>query len=391
MNKKVCSACGKTGIFLKLYEGGLCMDCYNKKVDEEFRQRRQAYRDAGAYAMTLKQLYEQLTPDIVVDADPIKAPDSPALKAQRAAVNELLSKLVDFPQYPKLQQYLTDHKEEFKSYSYWSVPNFIDYMNKRAIDHDKKLQIIERNLREDAAFHKKLISIPRYDVAIVDCEKPTPDKKGCQCNKIDASDFRFKLGDFVAIDVETTGLDPGINKIIAIAAIRFETWYPEEVFETMVNPGIPISEYITKLTGITDDMVQDAPKAEQVFDSLNQFIGDSNLVGHNLPFDIKFLRYAGFKFNRRGRKCYDTYAIAKDLLTTPRNDYYDDDEDDWDFDGRRRKTSVIEHYDVVNYKLPTLCAHYHIHTADYAHRADADCLSAGLLFDKLTAKIILGR
>lgn len=91
----------------------------------------------------------------------------------------------------------------------------------------------------------------------------------------------------IAIDVETTGISPEKERIIEIGAFRPETG---EVFRTLINPGRPLPERITELTGITDEMLFDAPgEAEAVGAWLEFMEGDTILLGHNISFDHSFL------------------------------------------------------------------------------------------------------
>ena len=102
---------------------------------------------------------------------------------------------------------------------------------------------------------------------------------------------RIKYDDFVVVDLETTGLDPTENKIIEIGAVRYVDGKEKEVFEILVNPEVPIPDFITKLTGISDKDVAKSPKIDDVFDSLTTFIGNSPIIGHQINFDTSFLEY----------------------------------------------------------------------------------------------------
>ena len=95
--------------------------------------------------------------------------------------------------------------------------------------------------------------------------------------------------DYVVLDVETTGLDPRHDEIIEIAALRVRNHEAAERFTSLIKPQQRISERITELTGITNEMVQDAPAIAQVMPAFRSFIGDDLLVGHNVNFDINFL------------------------------------------------------------------------------------------------------
>ena len=83
----------------------------------------------------------------------------------------------------------------------------------------------------------------------------------------------------VALDIETTGLDPQRDAIIEIAAVRFNSRRIEDQWSTLINPRRPISEFITNLTGITNNMVNGAPQIEEVLPELEDFVAD-------LPTDV---------------------------------------------------------------------------------------------------------
>lgn len=94
---------------------------------------------------------------------------------------------------------------------------------------------------------------------------------------------------YVVFDLETTGFDSQYDDILEIAAIRVENEKIVDKFSTLVNPEHPIDEFITDLTGITDNMVKDAPAIETVLPQFLSFVGNSVLVGHNVGFDIRFI------------------------------------------------------------------------------------------------------
>ncbi|RMH02173.1 MAG: hypothetical protein D6706_00720 [Chloroflexi bacterium] len=95
---------------------------------------------------------------------------------------------------------------------------------------------------------------------------------------------------FVAIDLETTGLDPESDTIIEVAAVTFQGADVLDEFTTLVNPQRPIPPQITRLTGITNSMVTDAPTMFNVRSRLRQVLGNHVLVGHNVRFDLGFLQ-----------------------------------------------------------------------------------------------------
>lgn len=97
------------------------------------------------------------------------------------------------------------------------------------------------------------------------------------------------LDEFVAIDVETTGLKPRQQRVIEIALIRYKAGKEMERFESYLNPDRSIPAYISNLTSITNAHVEDAPRFPEIADRVLEFIGDALLVGHNIPFDISFI------------------------------------------------------------------------------------------------------
>ena len=115
----------------------------------------------------------------------------------------------------------------------------------------------------------------------------------------------------VALDLETTGLDPQTDAILEIGARRFDGNRVEAEFSTLINPGRHIPEFISGLTGITDEMVRQAPNIRDVLDELATFINDSPILGHNIQFDLSFLKkYKLFELNER----LDTYELAAVLM-----------------------------------------------------------------------------
>ncbi|MBW8011700.1 MAG: DEAD/DEAH box helicase [Chloroflexi bacterium] len=115
----------------------------------------------------------------------------------------------------------------------------------------------------------------------------------------------------VALDLETTGLDTANDAIIEIGAVRFNDRRIEDEWTTLVNPGRKISNFITKLTGITNAMVRGAPTIDEVLDELVDFVEDLPVLGHNVGFDLAFLqRYGVLKYNEG----LDTYDMASVLI-----------------------------------------------------------------------------
>lgn len=121
------------------------------------------------------------------------------------------------------------------------------------------------------------------------------------------------MNSFVALDLETTGLNPEKDSIIEIGAVCFNPKRIEGEWSSLINPGRPIPPFITQLTGITDQMILQAPSIHEVIEDLENFIGDSIIVGHNIGFDLSFFkRFRMFRSN----DVIDTYELASVLLPT---------------------------------------------------------------------------
>jgi len=95
-------------------------------------------------------------------------------------------------------------------------------------------------------------------------------------------------GEFIAVDIETTGLS-NKDAIIEIAAVKFKAGKPVEHRSSLVNPNIQISKQIENITGITNQMVSTAPLIKEVLPAFLKYIEGYKLIFHNAPFDIRFI------------------------------------------------------------------------------------------------------
>jgi len=182
----------------------------------------------------------------------------------------------------------------------------------------------------------------------------------------------IKLDDFVVLDLETTGLDPSNDKIIEIGAIRYANGEEEKTFQEMINPEIPNPDLITKLTGISDDDVKNAPTINKKLGRLLDFIDDSIMLGHQVNFDASFIEY---------------------LLRISEEDFTN-----WEKDSQRFKYLRNKRLDTLflsriflpflsRMKLGTVAAHFNI-DLENAHRALDDARATGLIFLHLIEKAI---
>jgi len=160
------------------------------------------------------------------------------------------------------------------------------------------------------------------------------------------------LDEFIAIDVETTGLDLYNDKIIEISAVKFKNGKISDKFTSFINPDKKIPLFIEKLTGISNNHVLDAPYFNEISNDLIEFIGNRAIVGHNIKFDIDFI-------NRELNGLFDLYNCNLICDT-----YY---------------LSKIFLYGTNSYKLESLCYHFRINV-ETSHRAQDDAINTGYLF-----------
>ncbi len=159
--------------------------------------------------------------------------------------------------------------------------------------------------------------------------------------------------DYIALDIETTGLDPKTDKIIEIGAARVRAGQVGETFCTLVNPARRLEERITELTGITDDMLADAPYIDTVIGRFLDFVSEDMILGHSVRFDYAFLKRAAVNgklvFEKQG---IDTLKLARSCLR-----------------------------ELPSRRLGALCEYYQI--AHNAHRALGDALAAHELYRRM--------
>lgn len=119
--------------------------------------------------------------------------------------------------------------------------------------------------------------------------------------------------ELIALDLETTGLDPTKDAIIEIGAVRMVNGVIVDEFSALVNPGIAIPQNITHLTGIRTEHVLDKPGIQALLPLISTFVGTTPIIGHSVGFDTSFLRHQGIL---RTNSQIDTYDLAAILLPT---------------------------------------------------------------------------
>ena len=158
-------------------------------------------------------------------------------------------------------------------------------------------------------------------------------------------------GEFIAFDLETTGLDPKTDAIIEIGAVRMRGGEVLEHFSTFADPGHPLSPKTVSLTSITDEMVRGAPKPHEAVANFLAWAGDTPLVAHNAEFDTGFVR----EYCRRAKRVFDPL-------------YFD--------------TLILAQYlcpGLNNHKLDTVSTHLGLPPFHH-HRADDDAAICGQIF-----------
>lgn len=153
--------------------------------------------------------------------------------------------------------------------------------------------------------------------------------------------------EFIVIDLETTGLDPTFCEIIEFCGIKIRNGFQVDRLETLIKPEEPIGEFITQLTGITDEMLVDAPLPDEAIPAIADFIGDAVLVAHNAHFDINFL-YDYFE-GYLDKPCTNNFVCTLRL-------------------GRR----IFPDYN--NHKLETICENLGLDIPSHRASTDADAV-----------------
>ncbi|MBI4619352.1 MAG: 3'-5' exoribonuclease [Desulfobacterales bacterium] len=116
---------------------------------------------------------------------------------------------------------------------------------------------------------------------------------------------------YAVLDVETTGLSPGIgDRIIEIGAVAIQERTIVAEFESLIYVKKRIPLLVQNIHGITNEMLIGKPEPEEVFPQFREFIGDSTLVAHNAQFDIRFLRY---EFERLGLKLSNRHLCTLEM------------------------------------------------------------------------------
>ncbi|MHC1694572.1 MAG: PolC-type DNA polymerase III [Eubacteriales bacterium] len=171
-------------------------------------------------------------------------------------------------------------------------------------------------------------------------------------------DADFSTDEFVVFDIETTGLSAASCGITEIGAVIYKGGEITDTFSTYVNPGMPVPPEITKLTGISDETIADAPPPSVAVADFLSFAGQRVLVAHNASFDTGFIRKA-----------------ASDAGLTFQNTYID--------------TVPVSRYlnpELSRHRLDNLAEHYGLGGFNH-HRAVDDTAVLARIFGKMIAQL----
>lgn len=166
---------------------------------------------------------------------------------------------------------------------------------------------------------------------------------------------------YIVFDTETTGLDPNNNEIIEYSFLKYENHKLVDKLSSLVKPSTPIPEFITKITNISNDMVNDALPIDDNLDSIVEFINNQVIIGHNILFDIKFLestiKRSPLELDRVHIDYIDTVSLARKCFP-----------------------------EVSNHKLETLKNYLNIDNV--SHRSESDCEVTQIVYMKCVEKLI---
>jgi DNA polymerase-3 subunit epsilon len=164
---------------------------------------------------------------------------------------------------------------------------------------------------------------------------------------------------FIAFDLETTGVLPGVDRVVEVGAVRFVNGEVDAVFSTLVDPQRSIPAGASAVNGITDDMVAGKPKIETLLEPLSAFCGDDMMIAHNAAFDFQFLTadYKRYEVGTPRGLVLCSYLMSKKV-----------------FPG------------LANYKLGTLVQHLNIESTGF-HRAEEDATYCAKVFLKMIERM----
>lgn len=223
----------------------------------------------------------------------------------------------------------------------------------------------KRLARKKAPSHFEITSFDCSNSSVGQYEQQNVQKNNKTKSNNSVNNSLIFPNEYIVLDVETTGLKPEYDYIIELSAIKISNGVLMQKFTSLIRPDIPlfddeddnhffVDDFITDLTGITNDMLLNAPLMRNKIDDFLKFIGDDIIVGHNINFDLNFI----YNDLRRFRKKYLTNE-SRDLMNVCKELFPD----------------------FRSYKLQAVAEELNI-KVDTAHRALADCITTYRCFEK---------
>ena len=222
-----------------------------------------------------------------------------------------------------------------------------------------KLFGIKSNKVEHQSFNKNQIKVDTFLKENLD--KNLENRGVVSTNKIEIYNNTIDLlkEKFIAFDIETTGLSPYNDRIIEVGAVLFEKGLPVKKFGSLINPMVNIKSAATAVNHINNQMIENAPKEREVYESLITFLGDSLdegtvICAHNARFDIDFLSETLSRLGYNAKINYiDTLSLSRRLING-----------------------------LKNYKQDTIASYFNLYNQN-SHRAVSDAEICGYIFFRL--------
>lgn len=166
------------------------------------------------------------------------------------------------------------------------------------------------------------------------------------------------VDDYTVLDFETTGFSPGEDKIIQFSAIKYRDHEKVDQISSLINPQQKLPTKITKITGLTDRDLKNAPKMDEKLPELIDFIDKETIVAHNAPFDMNFLLHNLHQNNipHKNFRVIDTLSLARKHI-----------------------------HETENHKLATLKSYLNLDHFD-SHESTQDCIVTAELYKYLYGK-----
>lgn len=166
---------------------------------------------------------------------------------------------------------------------------------------------------------------------------------------------------FTTIDLETTGRSNKSRDITEVSAVKYRNYKKVDSLSFLIKPENTILPYVVSLTGITDEMVENAPHIDDVIERIVAFIGDDIILGHNVAFDYNLVSEA-IEYKRG-------YGLQNDMVDTLR-------------------ISRLILQDIENHKLETLCRYFGVERK-VGHRALEDCEQTSQVYIALKDRFVM--